>query len=154
MLAENEREGSEFYHGDAGQLMAAIVGIATNLLWVGGAGYAVYRLVDALVGHRAHFADELRGLDVSELGIDGYFDEDNVPQPSAMHDADPDPGFSSGHTSTWHHRLYCSVCASCLISCASRWRCSHPATVKAYGITPQSSADFGIGRPSLGQQVS
>lgn len=93
-------------YGDPGQLMAAIIGLATNLLWVGGAGYVVYRFVDALVGQRAYFADELRGLDVSELGMDGYFDEDNAPRPSAPPVPEPDPGFSSGHTSTWHSRLY------------------------------------------------
>jgi len=94
-------------YGDSGQLMAAIIGMATNLLWVGGTGYVVYRFVDALVGHRAYFADELRGLDVSELGMDGYFDEDNVPRPSTLPTPEPtDPGFSTGHTSTWHTRVY------------------------------------------------
>jgi ammonium transporter, Amt family len=94
-------------YGDAGQLVAAVIGALTNIVWVGGAGYVVYRFVDALLGHRAYFADELRGLDVSELGMDGYFDEDNVARPSAMVEPEPaDPGFSSGHTSTWHSRLY------------------------------------------------
>jgi hypothetical protein len=74
---------------------------------VGGMGYVAYRFVDALVGHRAYFADELRGLDVSELGMDGYFDENNVPRPSQPPSPEPtDPGFSSGHTSTWHSRIY------------------------------------------------
>jgi Amt family ammonium transporter len=94
-------------YGDPGQLGAALVGVVTNLVWVGGAGYFVYRFVDALVGHRAYFADELRGLDVSELGMDGYYDEDHVTRPSTP--AEPaltDPGFSSGNTSTWHSRLY------------------------------------------------
>jgi Amt family ammonium transporter len=59
-------------YGDAGQLVASLVGIATNVCWVGGASYVALKIIDAMVGNRSRPQDELDGLDVSEMGGPGY----------------------------------------------------------------------------------
>jgi Amt family ammonium transporter len=95
-----------FLYGDPGQLLAALVGVATNLIWVGSTGYFCYKLVDAVIGHRVYFEDELRGLDVSELGMDGYYDQDgHAPVPRAKGGGPVDPSFSQG-TTTWQSPYY------------------------------------------------
>ena len=59
-------------YGDAGQLMAELVGIAANILFVGTVSLLAFKLIEASVGNRVSLADEQAGLDVSELGLEGY----------------------------------------------------------------------------------
>jgi Amt family ammonium transporter len=59
-------------YGDSGQFLASCIGIATNVLWVGGVSFVVLRLTGAWVGNRSEGQDEVDGLDVSELGGPGY----------------------------------------------------------------------------------
>jgi Amt family ammonium transporter len=63
-------------YGDPGQLLAQIVGIGTNMAWVASAAAVSFVAIERLVGNRARLEDELRGLDVSEMGMDGYYTED------------------------------------------------------------------------------
>jgi ammonium transporter, Amt family len=78
------------FYGDAGQLGAGLVGIACNVLFVGGAAAAAFIGIDKLVGNRVALVDEIQGLDVTELGIEGYYtadplrarDSGSVPPPS------------------------------------------------------------------------
>jgi len=60
------------FYGDSGQLAAALIGIATNVIWVGGASYVTLKVVGAAVGNRSEAQDEIDGLDVSEMGGPGY----------------------------------------------------------------------------------
>jgi Amt family ammonium transporter len=60
------------FYGDPGQLAAECVGLLTNVVWVGAATYVTMRLVGAAVGNRVMPNVELEGLDVPEMGMEGY----------------------------------------------------------------------------------
>jgi ammonium transporter, Amt family len=64
------------FYGDASQLAASLIGIVTNLVFVGGMAAMIYKGIDKLVGHRVAITDEIQGLDVSEMGIEGYYTAD------------------------------------------------------------------------------
>ncbi|HEX4354767.1 MAG TPA: hypothetical protein VHZ95_17675, partial [Polyangiales bacterium] len=63
-------------YGDPGQLLAALVGVGVNLMWVGTSAALTFMLIDRLVGNRVSREAELRGLDLSEMGMEGYFNAD------------------------------------------------------------------------------
>jgi Amt family ammonium transporter len=58
--------------GDAGQLGAQLIGVVTNALFVFGAAYGFFRLVDRLIGNRVPAEVESVGLDTLEMGSDAY----------------------------------------------------------------------------------
>jgi ammonium transporter, Amt family len=60
------------FYGDPGQLVAQIIGICANLVYVGTIGLVVFKLTDLLVGNRVSSATELQGLDLPEMGVAGY----------------------------------------------------------------------------------
>lgn len=60
------------FYGDSGQFIAELIGAATNLVFVGLAGWLMFKLLDVLVGNRVSTDVELYGLDLPEMGIDGY----------------------------------------------------------------------------------
>ncbi|MCL6103139.1 MAG: ammonium transporter, partial [Bacteroidetes bacterium] len=60
------------FYGDASQLLAQIIGVTTNLIYVAGIGWVVFKLLDKTVGNRVSAQDELDGLDVPEMGTEGY----------------------------------------------------------------------------------
>jgi Amt family ammonium transporter len=68
------------FYGDAGQLAAECIGIGANLLYVGSVGAACFLLIERFVGNRVSIDDELRGLDVAELGMEGYPPEQGFSQ--------------------------------------------------------------------------
>jgi Amt family ammonium transporter len=57
---------------EGGQLVAGLIGIGSNLLYVGASAALCFWLVDKLAGNRVRLADEIAGLDVPELGMEGY----------------------------------------------------------------------------------
>jgi Amt family ammonium transporter len=57
---------------EGGQLLAGLTGIGCNLLYVGTSAALCFWLVGKLAGNRASLADEIAGLDVPELGMEGY----------------------------------------------------------------------------------
>mgnify|MGYP001547614746 CR=1 FL=1 len=59
-------------YGDAGQLAAAAIAIGCNVLYVGTLSYVSFALIDMLVGNRVTLADEVQGLDLAEMGMEGY----------------------------------------------------------------------------------
>ncbi len=61
-----------FYGGGLSQLMAQIVGVTTNIIYVGGIGWIIFKLIDKIVGNRVKPQDELIGLDLPEMGVEGY----------------------------------------------------------------------------------
>ena len=58
--------------GDPGQLVAQVVGVATNAVFVFGAAYGFFRLVDQVLGLRVAAEIEYQGLDALEMGTDAY----------------------------------------------------------------------------------
>lgn len=60
------------FYGDGGQLVAQFIGVAVNILYVGAIGWLVFKLVDMIVGNRVDPKAELEGLDIPEMGVEGY----------------------------------------------------------------------------------
>jgi Amt family ammonium transporter len=60
------------FYGDASQLAASVIGIVVCFAWVASVTFVSYRVIDKVIGHRAAPKDELGGLDVPELGSEGY----------------------------------------------------------------------------------
>jgi len=61
-----------FYGGGFSQLLAQIIGVTTNIIYVGGMGWLMFKLIDKVVGNRVKPEDELFGLDLPEMGVEGY----------------------------------------------------------------------------------
>jgi ammonium transporter, Amt family len=75
-------------YGDPGQLFAQVVGISANVLFVCVTGLALFKIVERLVGNRVSLPDELAGLDVPELGLEGYPQVDeHITAPAPSRDA-------------------------------------------------------------------
>jgi len=60
------------FYGNPGQLIAEIIGISVNVVYVGVIGFVVFKLIDAVIGNRVKPEDELDGLDIPEMGVEGY----------------------------------------------------------------------------------
>ncbi len=59
-------------YGDASQLVAQVIGPVTNFVFIFGASWLFFKLVDATLGMRVSREVELEGLDVPEMGVHGY----------------------------------------------------------------------------------
>jgi Amt family ammonium transporter len=66
------------FYGDPGQFAAQCVGIVANVMWVGVTAFATLKVLNLTVGNRVAIDAELAGLDVPEMGMEGYATE---PQP-------------------------------------------------------------------------
>jgi Amt family ammonium transporter len=62
-------------YGDSGQLVAQCVGLVTCLAWVASITFVTFKILGAFTHARADVADEREGLDVPEMGIEGYTTE-------------------------------------------------------------------------------
>jgi Amt family ammonium transporter len=62
-------------YGDASQLAASCIGILTCVAWVATVTYFGLRVIGSIVPNRAPASDEMMGLDVPEMGIEGYATE-------------------------------------------------------------------------------
>ena len=60
------------FYGDSGQLLAEVIGVLANLIYVGLISYAVFKVIDLIVGNRVSVQAELGGLDLPEMGAEGY----------------------------------------------------------------------------------
>lgn len=60
------------FYGDGGQFVAEVIGAATNVIFIGLAGWVMFKLLNKLVGNRVTPEVEMYGLDVPEMGLDGY----------------------------------------------------------------------------------
>ncbi|MCX6307889.1 MAG: ammonium transporter [Bacteroidia bacterium] len=60
------------FYGDSGQLWAEVIGVVTNIIYVGALGWAVFKLIGLVVGNRVKPQDELEGLDIPEMGVVAY----------------------------------------------------------------------------------
>ena len=63
------------FYGDPKQLLAECIGIVTCVVWVAAVTFVALRITDALVGNRVSAREEISGLDVPEMGIEGYATE-------------------------------------------------------------------------------
>jgi Amt family ammonium transporter len=59
-------------YGDPSQLAASCIGIVVCVTWVGTMTFVALRIIGALAGNRVSPQDEIGGLDVPEMGIEGY----------------------------------------------------------------------------------
>ena len=62
------------FYGDAGQFAAQCIGIATNLVYVGVIGFAMFKLLDVVIGLRVDPEQEAEGLDQYEVAVIAYPD--------------------------------------------------------------------------------
>ena len=60
------------FYGDAGQFAAEAIGGLTNLIFIGACGWLLFSLLDKIAGNRVSAEVELAGLDLPEMGMDGY----------------------------------------------------------------------------------
>jgi Amt family ammonium transporter len=72
------------FYGDPSQLLAEIIGAATNVIFVFVVSMVFFKIIDMLVGNRVSVEVELEGLDVPEMGVPGYA-EIQGPSTSSMH---------------------------------------------------------------------
>ena len=67
-----------FYGGGVEQLAAEAIGVAANFLWVFPVAFLCFTVVEKTMGNRVTAKDEIQGLDIPEMGILGYVNEDPV----------------------------------------------------------------------------
>jgi Amt family ammonium transporter len=71
-----------FFGGGASQLVAQLIGCVTVVIWAWGASMVFFKIQDAVMGIRSKEADEIAGLDIPEMGVEGYSPE-NIGQGTA-----------------------------------------------------------------------
>lgn len=64
------------FYGNAGQFFAELIGGITCFVFVFGTMYAFFKICDKMIGIRASISEELAGLDVPQLGVTGYVNQD------------------------------------------------------------------------------
>ncbi len=60
------------FYGDTGQFLAEVIGVLSNIIYVGILGWIVFKVIDKLIGNRVSAEVELSGLDIPEMGSEGY----------------------------------------------------------------------------------
>jgi ammonium transporter, Amt family len=63
------------FYGDPGQFLAECLGLLANVLWVGLITFVALKIAGALAGNRVPRETEQLGLDVPEMGMEGYSTE-------------------------------------------------------------------------------
>jgi ammonium transporter, Amt family len=61
-----------FYGGGLSQFYAQLIGVTANIIYVGSIGWLVFKFTEKVVGNRVKPQDELMGLDIPEMGVEGY----------------------------------------------------------------------------------
>lgn len=67
-------EGGLLFGGGVSLLVTQIIGVVTVFIWAFGLGFALFKVIDAVIGLRVSEEDEIEGLDYSEHGADSYPD--------------------------------------------------------------------------------
>lgn len=60
------------FYGDGGQLVAELIGILANVVYIGLASFVVFKIIDIVIGLRVKPEEEIEGLDIPEMGVAGY----------------------------------------------------------------------------------
>jgi Amt family ammonium transporter len=60
------------FYGDAGQFGAQVIGVTANIIYVGLIGWIVFKFTEMVVGNKVSPEAELEGLDIPEMGTEGY----------------------------------------------------------------------------------
>lgn len=68
-----------FYGGGFGQLTAQSIGVVANICWVFPMAFLAFFIIDKTMGMRVSAKDEIEGLDIPEMGVLGYVNEDPIP---------------------------------------------------------------------------
>ncbi|HEV3163015.1 MAG TPA: ammonium transporter [Isosphaeraceae bacterium] len=68
-----------FFGGGFKQLLAELVGVVANFVWVFGASMIFFWIVGKTIGNRTTAQAEIEGLDIHEMGVPGYALEDPYP---------------------------------------------------------------------------
>ena len=66
------------FYGDPSQLAAQLIAVAVLIVWGFGLGYLIFKLLDKIWGLRVSPEDELDGLDIPEMGVLAYPDNQLV----------------------------------------------------------------------------
>ncbi|MHB8418967.1 MAG: ammonium transporter [Myxococcales bacterium] len=74
-------------YGDPGQLAASVIGLLALLAWVVPTSLAAFWAVEKLVGNRVSEEVEVAGLDLAEIGLEGYPDPSAIGASSVEHGA-------------------------------------------------------------------
>ncbi len=72
--------------GGFDQLLAQLVGVATNFLWVFPASLIAFAVIGRTIGNRVSARAEVEGLDVPEMGVLGYVPEETYAVQTASQD--------------------------------------------------------------------
>lgn len=72
------------FYGDASQLVAQVVGIATLVGFVFSFSFVLNWMLEVFMGHRVSAESELEGLDLPEMGQLGYPEFVFAPEPSHL----------------------------------------------------------------------
>ena len=62
------------FYGDASQFVAQVIDVLVNFTFVFVSFFIFFKVLDVLVGNRVSAEVELQGLDVPEMGVEGYPD--------------------------------------------------------------------------------
>jgi Amt family ammonium transporter len=81
LFADGTNTVRGLFYGDAGQLVAQLIGVCTLVGFVFSLSYTVNAVIEILVGQRVSAADELEGLDIPEMGALCYPEFVLKPQP-------------------------------------------------------------------------
>ncbi|WP_243319739.1 ammonium transporter [Geothrix sp. SG200] len=60
------------FYGDGRQLVAQLIGIGANLVWVGVTSYVLFKVIDKVIGMRVTPEQEMAGLDFHEISAPAY----------------------------------------------------------------------------------
>jgi ammonium transporter, Amt family len=60
------------FYGDPSQFVAEAIGMLVNIGFVAAAGALAFVVIGKLVGNRVSAEDEINGLDLAEMGVQGY----------------------------------------------------------------------------------
>lgn len=64
------------WYGNTGQLSASLIGIGANIVFVFVASLVMFKVLDLVFGLRSKPEDEMAGLDIPEMGVLGYINDD------------------------------------------------------------------------------
>jgi Amt family ammonium transporter len=67
-----------FYGGGVTQLIAESIGVLANIAWVFPVAFIFFWVVEKTMGNRVSAKVEVEGLDIPEMGVAGYLNEDTI----------------------------------------------------------------------------